>query len=67
MQVGDMDPVGLGIKIAPSGALVEDNPLETQRELAEQEAPEARHQQLLAGREVEADLRGRRHPSRQGP
>jgi hypothetical protein len=51
----DFAEIGSGIKIAESGALVEDNPLETARELAEQESRRRRHEAELAARKVEAE------------
>jgi hypothetical protein len=61
---GDFDEIGSGIKIAESGALVEYNPLETQRELAEQESRRRRHEAELKAREHEAEQMRRAEEAR---
>jgi hypothetical protein len=56
---GDMAPRGSGIRLSPGGVPVEHNPLEIEREIAEQHARERRHQAQLAARSLEAEQRRR--------
>jgi hypothetical protein len=56
----DMEPVGSGVRLSPSGVLVEYNAGEIERERAEAELREARYQEQLAVRKFEAEARQRR-------
>jgi hypothetical protein len=62
--VGDLDEVGLSLKLSPSGAIVEHSSLEDEKERLEAKARERRHQAEIERRKVEVEAEERAKQAR---